>query len=149
MSTSSMPYESIHSHFDQSCTDHLQASGRKPAQLCADTHHGRPCRHDCMDTPPAKTLQHQSSVHSQCVKGYWSITIICYAYRHPLSNSKCTGMNVFFNGDDAAHAVRAMHPAQGHAHHHPLQPMPPHGVGPWPWQECEIMPAIIRICHVG
>ena len=28
------------------------------------------------------------------------------------------------------------------------EPMPPHGLGPEPWQECNFMPATIGVCHV-
>ena len=28
------------------------------------------------------------------------------------------------------------------------EPMPPHGVGPEPWQEGNLMPATIGVCHV-
>ena len=47
--------------------------------------------------------------------------------RHSSSNSKCTGSS---GKGDAADTMCVMLQAQGYAHHHPQELMPPHGVGP-------------------
>ena len=97
VSTSSMPYESIHCHFDQSCTDHLQAGGRKPAQLCADQHDMT----HMLVTPAGMIvwtllLQIHCSINQVFIQSLSKAisqppSNAMHMHRHPLSNSKCTG----------------------------------------------------------
>ena len=49
---------------------------------------------------------------------------------------------------DAAALVNALHLLKLIMHAALQELMPPHGVGPWPWQECTFMLATIRVCHV-